>query len=244
MSPADSADANGAGADGSPPEPSSAPARLKYAEELEQLRLQTEVMGVLVDQNLERMREVLTSGDVGVASTAVAADDEIDAMNVSLTEQCYQLLARQAPMAGDLRLVVSVVRVTGELERIGDLSLRVAKLAPEFELLRADDRAYDILLVMADSALEEFRLALRAWGTQDLSLAEQLASAPRAVDLLNEQLSEAIVLLEGPLAVPVAVKVLIAGQAMARITDHSQIFGSRMRYLFTGDPRHLAAEVR
>ncbi len=70
-------------------------------------------------------------------ATSLVADDEIDAMNVSLTERCYDLLRREAPVASDLRFVVSVLRVLSELERIGDLALRVLKLAPDHQLLAA-----------------------------------------------------------------------------------------------------------
>jgi len=106
-----------------------------YSAELEQLRLQVEVMGVLVDQNLERMRQVLETGDPTVASHALGADDDIDAMNVSLTERCYEVLARENPVASDLRLVVSVIRASSELERVGDLALRVVKAALDHDLL-------------------------------------------------------------------------------------------------------------
>ncbi|MEL7209857.1 MAG: PhoU domain-containing protein, partial [Actinomycetota bacterium] len=88
-----------------------------YVAELEELRLQVEVMGVRVDANLERMRTVLRTGDAVLAARAVSADDDIDAMNVSLTERCYDLLCREQPVASDLRLVVSVVKMMGELER-------------------------------------------------------------------------------------------------------------------------------
>ena len=97
-------------------------------------------MGVRVDQNLERMRSVLHHGDLREAELALAADDEIDAMQVSLTERCYDLLAREQPVASDLRLIVSVVRITAELERIGDLALRVVKLAPDHAAAPADRR--------------------------------------------------------------------------------------------------------
>ena len=85
--------------------------RTSYTAELDQLRLQVEVMGLRVDQNLERMREVLASGSATLAEAAIAADDEIDAMNLSLTERCYDVLAREGPVASDLRLVVSVIRI-------------------------------------------------------------------------------------------------------------------------------------
>ena len=70
------------------------PLRQNYTAELEQLALQVEMMGVLVDQNLERMREVLLTGSERVALEAIATDDRIDAMNVSLMERCYELLRR------------------------------------------------------------------------------------------------------------------------------------------------------
>ena len=79
------------------------PLRRQFTSALPELKLQTEVMGVLVDQNLERMREVLLTGDATTAQRALAADDDIDAMNVSLIEQCYQVLMRENPMASDLR---------------------------------------------------------------------------------------------------------------------------------------------
>lgn len=219
--------------------------RLQFHAELEQLRLQTEMMGVLVDQNLERMREVLRVGDEAAARAAVAADDEIDSMNVSLTERCYDLLAREGPVAGDLRLIVSVIRVIGEFERVGDLSLRVVKLAPELGLLQADPRSYDILCHMADEAVELFRLALRAWATLSLGVATELAlGTSRWMDLYYEQLTDALVHLEGGEAVRIAMDTLVAGRALERIADHAAIIGTRVRYMLTGDPDHLAAEVR
>jgi phosphate transport system protein len=218
--------------------------RQGFAAELDQLRLQVEVMAVRVDQNLERMREVLATGNQDTATVAIDADDDIDAMNVSLTERCYELMAREAPVASDLRFILSVLRVLGELERVGDLALRVAKLAPEWELLRAGERTYDILLSMADLAVGQFRTALRAWSAQDLLLADELAHSGRAMEPTTEQLTRELLRLEGPDAVPCAVRTLTAGQALDRIADHAAIIGARLRYLLTGNPDHLATEIR
>ncbi len=150
------------------------PARSAYQSELEQLRLQVELMGVRVDQNLERMRSVLHHGDPREAELALEADDEIDAMQVSLTERCYDLLAREQPVASDLRLIVSVVRITAELERIGDLALRVVKLTPDHALLRQSTEIFDLLAALADLALDHYRLALRSFATQSPDLAEEV----------------------------------------------------------------------
>jgi len=222
----------------------SGPLRQTFADELEQLRIQVELMAVRVDQNLERMRDVLISGDATIVDVAFAADDEVDAMNVSLTERCYDLLRREAPVASDLRFVVSVLRVLGELERIGDLALRVIKLAPDHELLASNPPTFDILLAMADNALDRYRESLRAWATMDLGLATELAVTPRSMEAFYERLMRELLLLEGPIAVRVAVVTFTAGRSIERIGDHAGIIGARLRYLLTGDPAHLNAEVR
>ncbi len=218
--------------------------RQTYTSELDQLKLQVEVMGVRVDENLERMREVLRTGDARLAALGVNADDDIDAMNVSLTERCYDLLRREAPVASDLRVVVSVVRMLTELERVGDLALRVMKLAPDHALLSSHDAIADILSVMADQSIESYRLALRAWSTEDLAIATQLAAGGNSMGIYRERLTAELLRLSEPDAVAVALVATTAGQAFDRIADHASIMGARLRYLITGDPDHLAAEVR
>jgi len=217
--------------------------RQQYTAELEQLALQVELMGILVDENLERMKVVLRTGNLSVAEEAVSVDDRIDGMNVSLMERSYDLLRREAPVATDLRLIVSVLRVTAELERIGDLALRIAKLAPEHELLLRAPRAFDILGTLAEYAVSQYRDALRAWSTLDLKLAEAVAGEPQ-IALANRQLVEALLDYKGPDAVVLALRTMVAGQALDRIADHAAVLGARIRYLITGDPDHLAAEVR
>ncbi len=220
------------------------PLRHGFREELDQLRLQVELMGVRVDENLERMRENLRTGDAALAEVAFMADNEIDAMNVSLTERCYLLLSREAPVATDLRFIVSVLRIVSELERVGDLALRVVKLSPAHELLTRSEVLFDILVTVGDEAVEYFRVALRAWSAQDLQLATQLATQNRSLDLYYERLVGELQGLEGADAVGIAMAAFTAGRALERIADHSAIIGARLRYLITGEPAHLAAEVR
>src|ERR671910_1253026 len=152
-------------------EPAPIPLRTAFQAELDQLRMQVELMGVRVDQNLELMRNALVSGDERLVEQAFASDDQIDATHVSLLERCYQLLNREAPMATDLRFLVSVVRILSEFERVGDLALRVVKLGPDVEELSECGPAWDIVHTLADIAVDQYRTALRAWSTQDLILA-------------------------------------------------------------------------
>ena len=222
------------------------PLRSAFYEELDQIRLQVELMGVRVDQNLERMREVLCSGDEEVAAVALAADDEIDAMHISLLERCYDLLGREAPVASDLRFVVSVVRILSELERVGDLALRVVKMAPHVEAMSHTGETWDVLLTMVDTAVEQYRTALRAWSAQDLVLAVDLVEHAPPLFAFQERLIGSLRLGDrgDAEAVRLAMSMFVIAQAADRIADHAAIIGSRLRYLITGEPAHLAAEVR
>jgi phosphate transport system protein len=221
------------------------PLRQGFAGELEQLRLQVELMGVRIDQNLERMREVLHSGNESLVSVSLAADDEIDAMSVSLTERCYELLRREAPVASDLRFVVSVLRVVTEFERIGDLALRVIKLAPDQPLMASNRATFDILETLADQVVDRYRLALRAWASLDVGLATELGTALASFDGYYERLMLELVRINGQDdAVRLAVTSFAVDRALERISDHASIIGARLLYLLTGNPDHLLGEVR
>ncbi len=222
----------------------SRPLRTAFAFELEQLRLQIEVMALRVDEALERSTTVLLTGDLELAEKVIASDDDIDDMLVSLTERCYDLLGRQNPVASDLRLVVSVIRILSDLERSGDLCLRIVKLAPDHDLIKSNLGTYGILREMATEAQELFRTAIKAWSTRDLHLAKTLEERDDAMDAHNRALMEGIMMMQGPTAVPMAVKTLLAGRALERIADHSVMIGERLRYMLTGNPESLSAEIR
>jgi phosphate transport system protein len=218
-------------------------ARLAFQAELDQLSIQIEVMALKVDEALRRSTQVLLTGDLELAEQVIAGDDEIDEMFVSLTERCYGLLGLQNPVASDLRLVVSVLRILSDLERTGDLCLRIVKLAPDQHLLTMGEDTFSILREMAHEATETFRCAVRAWSTQDLRLAIGLEERDDAMDAHNVRLMEAILRLDGRDGVRIAVTTLLAGRALERIADHSVMIGERLRYMLTGDTQSLSREI-
>lgn len=200
-------------------------------------------MGLKVELALHRATEVLLTGDQELADMVRAEDDAIDEMFVSLTERCYDLLCRQNPMASDLRLVVSVLRILGDLERTGDLCLRIVKLAPDQPLLASQPETFSILGAMADEAGRLLRTAMQAWSTQDLRLATTLEARDDALDAHYLRLMEAVMALDGPHAVPLAVQSISAGRALERIADHSVMIGERLRYMLTGNFKSLSREI-
>ncbi|MPY92070.1 MAG: hypothetical protein GEV08_03100 [Acidimicrobiia bacterium] len=223
---------------------SSGPARRAFAHGLEDLRLQVELMAMRVDQALERMRAVIEDGDHAAATLVIAADNEIDASNVDLMERCHELLSREQPVAGDLRLIVGALRVTAELERVGDLAIRGTKAAEAHELLASEPVVHDLLVSMANRAITEFRVAERAWATCDLGLATELNSGGEEMALLADRLVTELIGLRRRDAPELAIRAVTVGRSLDRIADHARVIGARVRYLITGDSEHLAAEVR
>ncbi|MFN2388480.1 MAG: phosphate signaling complex protein PhoU [Actinomycetota bacterium] len=219
------------------------PLRASFGQELEQLRLQVEMMALKVDDALQRSATVLLTGDRRLAEEVRAGDDLIDDMFVSLTERCYDLLCRQSPVASDLRLVVSVLRILGDLERTGDLCLRIVKLVGDQPLLASHPQTFDILEAMADEARALFTSALTAWVSQDLRLATTLEERDDALDAHYSLLMAEVLALDGPDAVPLAVQTLSAGRALERIADHSVMIGERLRYMLTGSLRSISKEI-
>ncbi len=216
--------------------------RAPFDDELDSLRLQVEVMTIMVKEAVHRARAVLATGDHDVAAQLIEADNAIDEMQISLTELCYQLLARESPVASDLRLVVSVIRVLHELERIGDLAIRVAKAVDDQPLIARHPAAFEVLVQLADNVVERFEAVEQGWSTASIEPLAQLAEtdplARFAGPLVNHLLD-----LRGDDAARVAIAAMSIGRSFDRIGDHTQIMAFRLRYLVTGDPAHLADEV-
>jgi phosphate transport system protein len=217
--------------------------RAVYTGELEQLRLQVELMSLKVDEAIRRTNEVMVSGDHELARSILEGDDEIDGMLVSLTERCYDLLVRQAPVAGDLRLVVSVLRILIDLERAGDLCLRVVKVLPDRELIASHEETFPILLSMGREAERLFRIATEAWAAQDLRRALTLEDRDDVMDDAYARLTAAVLTMRGPDAVHAAVQTIAVGRAYERMADHAVMIAERMRYMLTGDTGSLSKEV-
>ena len=219
-------------------------ARAHYTGELEQLALQVELMALHVGENLSRIQEVLRAGDVDVIDVAVATDNEIDSMSVTLTERAYDLLRRETPVASDFRFVVSVIRVVEDLERIGENALRVVRLAPRYDHLAVSVRTLDVLVAMAGGVREAYERTTRAWAAMDADLAAELGGCQPRTAELYERFVDELTGIDAANPIAVAVDNFTAGRSLERIANHVDIIGARLLYLITGDPDHLIREVR
>lgn len=216
--------------------------RRQFDEDLEQLRLQVELMMLMVGAAFDKANAVIATGDPDIAHDLVQGDNEIDAMHNSLSEQCYVLLVREAPRASDLRLVISVMRVLTALERIGDLCLRIAKTANDQPLLASHPDLFAVLLALAENVRQRFAIVQEAWSANSIDPLTRLARRD-PLDDFGDPLLARILDLRGTDAARVAVASFVVGRSLDRIGDHTQILAARLQYLITGDNAYLADEV-
>ena len=218
------------------------PARAQFRDALEALRVDVDALGLLAQRAVSGALGSLLGDDRCVAEGVVAGDDRIDALFVALEERAYALVAQQAPVAADLRFLMSALRVMADYEKTGDRAVAVAKST----LADWDREPTTVALLgrMGDMALTLLASARTAWLEQDILLASELQGRD---DVLDETFRHLIAHLLGPAGAGSPGLVLhahAAGRNIERIADHAVIIGERVSYMLTGDPGALAAEIR
>jgi len=215
--------------------------RVGFQEAIGAMRADVDWLASLAADAVVDAATALVDGNRVKAELVVAGDDEIDSLFVSLEERAYVLIAQQAPVATDLRFVVSALRVMSDWERTGDLAVALAKIAlVEWE---REEVALGLLRDMADIALLLIADARRAWRGKDLELAAALEARDDALDDRFRRLAAHLLAQHGPDASSLVFHALLAGRNLERIADHAVAVGDRVVYMLTGDPRSLAAEI-
>jgi phosphate transport system protein len=218
------------------------PTRVQFHEAREMLRVDVDALGLLAERAVVGAMSALLGEDAGAARTVVAGDDQIDGLFVALEERAYALLARQAPVAADLRFLLSALRVMADFEKTGDRAVAVAKSS-----LAAWERepvTIGLLGRMSDLALGLLASARSAWLEQDLFVASDLKRRDDVLDGTFRELVAHLLTREGPGAPSLVLHAHAAGRNLERIADHAVIIGERVSYMLTGDPSALVAEIQ
>jgi phosphate transport system protein len=187
---------------------------------------------------MQRATTALLSADATLAQQVLAGDVDIDALYHQAEHQVGELLARQAPVAGDLRLIIATLHAAGDLERMGDLAVHVAKTAAR----RAPDVAVapevrDIITNMASCAAGIGTKVSTVLRTADADSAVQLAADDDAVDTLHRQLFTVLLDPSWPHGVAPAIDAAQLGRWYERYADHAVNAGRRVIYFVSGEPR-------
>lgn len=213
-------------------------ARKTFAEQLQDLRVDVIRLGALVTEAIQAGTAALLNGDLTAAEHIIESDRHIDDLAYSIEDQCYVLLARQQPMASDLRTVLAVLRIAHELERSGDLMRSVVKSIRQLYPHAIDPKLRGIITRMGEQASNEMRLAIDAFADVDPSRARALNDMDDVVDDLTKALFRHILSREGSTdeaRLLEAVQLALVGRHYERIADHAVNIADRVVFMATGE---------
>ncbi len=217
----------------------------KFNEELEDIRARVLKMGGIVEQQLKDAITSLSEMNQSLAETVVRNDYKVNALEVSIDEECTQILARRQPTASDLRLVIAVIKTITDLERIGDEAGRVAKMAIHFSETKGHDNLLGGILHLAEQVSEMLHGALDAFARMDTHSAVKVAQSDSKADREYERILRELMtfMMEDPRFIPYILDVMWSARALERIGDRACNICEYVIYLVNGkDVRHTSLE--
>jgi phosphate transport system protein len=213
-----------------------AEARFEFHEQLNELEREAISTGDLCIEALDQAVEAVVQNDVELASMVVEGDDRIDGRYLEIHQGILSLLARQAPVASDLRLVAALLHTIVHLERIGDLCVNMAKLVP----LMGDSPpgSYEIISkieVAGTQARDQIRQAQIAFSERSVDLAEDLVRQDDVIDRLNREVfNGALEIGADPSTREWAAHMMLIARYIERIGDHTVDIGEQIAFVVSG----------
>jgi phosphate transport system protein len=226
-------------------EPLSTHISRQYNAELEDIRSRVLQMGGLVEQQIERAITALVQGDVGLGEAVIMNDTQVNKMEVTIDEECSQIIARRQPTAGDLRLVVAVIKTITDLERIGDEAEKIARMAVRLADEERPKNNYAEIQAIGQQARQMVHDALDAFARVDIEAALRVAREDRKVDEKYDGAMRQLItfMMEDPRTISRVLNVIWAARALERIGDHARNICEYIIYLVKGrDVRHTSLD--
>lgn len=218
----------------------------QYDTELEAVRVRVLMMGEMAVKQVRQAIDALGSSNLSAIDQIIADDHRVNALEVDIDERCNRIIARRQPTAGDLRLIVMIIKTITDLERIGDEAKNIAYTArnlsrkksltlPRFEKIR----------YMANLALEMLQQSLSAFAELEISTVTQVVRQDEQVDEEFRAIMRYLVtfMMEDPRTISSALEILFVAKAIERIGDHAKNMSEYVVYMVKGrDVRHVSAE--
>ena len=214
--------------------------RVSFQEELDQLEAALHEEGTLVLRALRGALNALVQQDSELADEVIAFDDEVDERYIWIEEGVQSLLARQTPVASDLRLVLSVLHANVHLERMADLSVTIAKLVKLAPSVAPDRMFVEAFEEMGSRAEEMIKVALDAFASRNLEQAESLVDLDELIDRANRRFVQHVLSFgRDPKLHEWGLRMIIVSRCFERIGDHAVDIGERIAYLISGEFREF-----
>lgn len=206
--------------------------RLRFHQQLDEIDAKVVRLFALVGESVSAATDALLSGDAEAARAVTARDRALDELEADLEQVTERELLTQTPMAGDMRYLVSVLRVVPELERSGDLAEHIAQRAVTGLAGRLTPGVRGHLEQMGGICIDLWRRAADAWATRDSEAATRLDKADDRLDELHDQLVADLE--EADIALADALQTTLVARFYERLGDHAVHISERVRYLATG----------
>ena len=189
-----------------------------------------------VEEAVSSATEALLKGDAEIAERVISADQEIDRARERVEDTAFSLLSLQQPVAGDLRMIVSALRMVSELERMGDLSVHVAKIARlRVPSVAVPDELRPTMEQMARTAEDMVRRVRDIIVDRDVEAAIELGRDDEVMDQLRRRSFTELLSADWQHGVEAAVDIALLGRYYERIADHAVSVANRVVFVVTGD---------
>lgn len=214
---------------------------------LEDVRNRVLTMGGMVEQQLADAIRALVNVDVRLAEAVITGDYKVNAAEVSIDDECVQILARRQPAASDLRLIIAVIKTITDLERIGDEAERVARMTINLAQAGGDDKRnpHHYIEHLGEQVRHMLHDALDAFARMDAEAAVAVWRQDFKADQEYEGITRQLItfMMENPPSIPRALDVMWSARALGRIGDRSRNICEYVIYLVHGkDVRHTSIE--
>ncbi|WP_029433563.1 phosphate signaling complex protein PhoU [Blastococcus sp. URHD0036] len=210
--------------------------REHYREELEDINACLVEMANSAGSAMSTATTALLDADVALADRVIAGDEHIDAVRESIEQRCFALLARQQPVATDLRTVTAAMRIVADLERMGDLAVHVAKVARmRFPDPAVPQEVRPLFLEAGHIAESLVSKTATVIAKLDVEAAAQLEAEDDLMDQVHRQLFSELLSDTWPHGMEQAIDVTLLGRYYERFADHAVSVARRVVYLVTGE---------
>jgi phosphate transport system protein len=217
----------------------------RFNEDLERVRNQVLAMGGFVEQQLAKSVAALVEGDSSLGESVARDDFKVNNMEVSIDEECSRILATRAPAAGDLRLIVAIIKAITDLERMGDECEKIGYIGSRLATQERPADKYREVKHLGRVVQDLVHDALDAFARMDADAALRVARRDRLVDEEYEAIQRQSItfMMEDPRTIRRALDVMWVVRALERIGDHAKNICEYVIYMVHGkDVRHIRIE--
>ena len=216
-----------------------------YEVELQEIKNGLIYIGALTEKAIQNAMKSLSERDSEMAHKVIKDDDEIDKLDTEMEERCIRILALRQPTAIDLRFITTAIKITGHLERIGDMAVNIAEKAIQLNE-EPKLKPYIDLPRMADLVVEMINNSLDSFIRNDLNIAEKVRQTEQITDDLNEQIFRELLtfMMEDSKCIHRALLIMHVSKNLERIADHAKGIADMVTYMVTGENvRHQAIDI-